>query len=183
MEILQEGINKPLGVAVNINGNVYVANGGASDVTVYNIEGKLVGKLMQDVSGFRFVALGALAIHGSDLFIGLGSGENTVVSYHLDDFVSGSPKPITTIASKLNAGPTGIAFDRAGNVYVSDLYSGNASKYSPTGGESLLVINEGTGFCEGIAVDGIGNLFVANGDPLNKITVYSPEGKLIRTLQ
>ena len=43
------------------------------------------------------------------------------------------------------------------------------------------MINQGTGGCEGIAVDKHGNIYVSN-STLNNITVYNPSGTLINTL-
>ena len=58
----------------------------------------------------------------------------------------------------VNTGPTGIAFNSQGNVYISELYSGTAVKYGPRGGKPLLVSSQGTGGCEGIAVDESANI-------------------------
>ena len=52
---------------------------------------------------------------------------------------------------------------------------------SMNGKRPVLVINQGTGGCEGIAVDKSGNIYVSN-STLNNITVYNPSGELINTL-
>ena len=44
-----------------------------------------------------------------------------------------------------------------------------------SGSTPTLVINQGTGGCEGIAVDSSGNIYVSNSS-LNNITVYAPTG-------
>ena len=92
-------------------------------------------------------------------------------------------KEITVYNDGVNTGPTGIAFDASGNVYISEFYSGTAVKYAPGNGATpLMVLSQGTASCEGIAVDKAGNIYVSNSG-LNTITVYSPAGGApIRTL-
>ena len=85
-----------------------------------------------------------------------------MISYNVGEFLTDDPAEITVYNDNVNTGPTGIAFDSQGNVYISELYSGTAVKYGPTGGSPLLVINQGTGGCEGIAVDQNGNIYVSN---------------------
>ena len=173
----------PLGIAVDAYGDVFVAENSANDIKCFNVEGELVSTLSKDNSGRFFRAPGALAISAQDLYVGTGPtvGENDVTSYNVGEFLTRNPKEIATYTDLVNTGPTGIAFDSAGNVYISDFYSGTATKYSPSG-ELLLVIDNQTGSCEGIAVSGNGNIAVAN-QFSSTITIYSPDGTLLHTLR
>lgn len=174
---------KPLGVAVDAYGDIYIANNAKNNILVLNVGFSLVETLTGDKSGFNFSSPGALAIHGRNLYAGFGpgSGENAVISYNVGEFLTDDPAEITVYNDNVNTGPTGIAFDSQNNVYISELYSGTAVKYGPKGGSPLLVINQGTGGCEGIAVDKHDNIYVSN-STLNNITVYNPSGTLINTL-
>jgi sugar lactone lactonase YvrE len=178
---ITQHVDRPLGVVVDAYGDVFVANNATETVTVYNVDGILLGTLRRDVDGRHFSAPGALAIGGTDLFVGTGptSGPNYVTAYNVGEFLTLNPREMGTIGRQIS-GPTGVAFDRLGNVYVSDFYSGTATKYD-AGGTLLLTIHDGTQNCEGIALDRRGNIYVSN-EFLNTITVYDPSGKLINTI-
>ena len=179
---ISQKISKPLGVAVDAYGDVYVANNGNNTISVYDVNGNVVGTLSQDSSARTFSAPGALAIHGRSIYVGTGptAGPNYVTSYNVGQLLTLHPPELDTYTDTVNTGPTGVAFDHAGNVYISDFYSGTATKYSEDG-KLLLVINNQTSHCEGIALDKAGNIYVANA-PANTITVYDPNGNLINTL-
>jgi DNA-binding beta-propeller fold protein YncE len=175
----------PLGVAVDAYGDTYIANNQANDIVALNVGfGRLVETLTQDKSGFPFTSSGALAINGRNLYAGFGSGdsEDAVISYNVGEFLTHDPKEITLYNDNVNTGPTGIAFDSQGNVYISCLYSGTAVKYKlGKGSKPVLVISQAIGGPEGIAVDTSGKIYVSNSS-YDDITVYNSSGKLINTL-
>ena len=181
--ISSSAISRPLALAVDTYGDVYVGNNSANNVIALNIAGGLVETLTADNSGFQFSAPGALAIFGKNIYAGFGGGgKNAVISYNVGEFLTHDPQEVTEYNDNVNTGPTGVAFDSEGNVYISEYYSGTAVKYAPGRGRTpLLVINQGTGGCEGIALDKSGNIYVSNSS-LNNITVYNPSGTLINTL-
>jgi streptogramin lyase len=182
---IPSSVTRSLGAAVDAYGDVYVAGNETNNIVALNIGGGLVENLTQDKSGFPFTAPGTLVIHGQNLYAGLGSGDSpdAVISYNVGEFLTDDPKEITVYNDGVNTGPTQVAFDSKGNVYISEYYSGTAVKYAPGKGKTpTLVINQGTSTCEGVALDKSGNIYVAN-SALNNITVYSPSGGApIRTL-
>jgi len=180
--ITNSAINKPLGVAVDGYGDVYVGNNQANTVIAINVSGGLVETLGQDKSGFQFVAPGAITIHGPKIYAGFGPGfgENAVISYNVGEFLTRDPQENTVYTDTVNTGPTGIAFDAQENVYIADFYSETWVKYSPDG-KLLLVVKHGVLTPEGIALDSSGNVYVSN-ENLNNITVYNSSGTLINTL-
>lgn len=70
-------------------------------------------------------------------------------------------------------GPTGIAFDGAGNLYVANWNSGTIEKFDSSGNASLFA--SGLSNPSGLAVDSAGNLYAANygGTTVEK---FSPSG-------
>lgn len=175
-----------MALAVDAYGDVYIGNNSQNTVTALNIDNGLIETLSQDNSGFQFTAPGVMTISGKNIYAGFGPdfGDNAVISYNVGEFLTNNPKEITVYNDNVNTGPTGIAFDVVGNVYISEYTSGTAVKYSRSNGQTpVLVISQGTGGCEGIAVDKAGNIYVSN-SPLNDITVYRPWGGApIRTLR
>jgi len=178
---IAQHLHSPLGVAVDAYGDVFAANNGSNTISVFNVDGIYVWGLHQDFDGRLFSAPGALAIGGTDLFVGTGptAGSNFVTAYNVGEFLTLRPRQKTTFSSQMS-GPTGIAFDRRGNVYVSDFYSSMATKYN-SAGQVLLTISNGIEHPEGVAVDARGNIYVSS--PFaNTVTVYDSSGNLIHTI-
>jgi sugar lactone lactonase YvrE len=178
---IAQHLHSPLGVAVDAYGDVFAANNGSNTIAVFNVDGIYIWGLHQDFDGRQFSAPGALAIGGSNLFVGTGptAGSNFVTAYNVGEFLTLRPRQKATFSNQMS-GPTGIAFDRSGNVYVSDFYSSMATKYNPAG-QVLLTISNGIEHPEGIAVDAGGNIYVSS--PFaNTITVYDSSGNLIHTI-
>jgi hypothetical protein len=71
----------------------------------------------------------------------------------------GNVTPFFTSATATLAGPSGLAFDTVGNLYVSQYNAGIVTRIT-TGGVATNVAT-GLGNAWGLAVDGAGNLFVA----------------------
>lgn len=115
-------------------------------------------------SGFLFagaVMLAAGNAPAQNLFVA-GSGYDGNI-YEIAP--GGSP---TTYAEN-QAGPSGLAFDHSGNLFVTDTTGGNIFEFTPGGSESTFA--SGLSQMEGgIAIDGAGNLFVTSGTDILKFT-------------
>jgi sugar lactone lactonase YvrE len=129
---LPAGASNPEGIAADVNGDIYVTGfdatntSGEGQLNVFDGDGRLIRSLR--VSGSTSALLG-LAFHPQThklLVIDFGGGKvldvdpNTGQSTVFSDIPGGG----------LNA----LAFDRAGNVYVSDSFRGIIWKTPPTGG-------------------------------------------------
>jgi DNA-binding beta-propeller fold protein YncE len=111
-------VTQPEGATVDAYGDVYVAGNTSGNIVALNIGGGLVENLTQDNSGFPFTAPAVLAINGQDIYAGFGSSfsKDAVISYNVGEFLTGDPQEITVYNDNVNTGPTGIAFDPAGNI-------------------------------------------------------------------
>jgi len=143
------GLHVPLGIAVDSNASIFVAENASSDIAVYNSSGQKLGTKTVDASGHQFTAPGALAISGSYLYVGTQDG--SVHAYLIANFLQSlggcvsipklgnscwpafDPSEAASYWDGASTGPTGIAFDAKGDVYVSYYYSSDLVKYSPSG--------------------------------------------------
>ncbi len=155
-------LKKPEGTAVDAAGNIYVADTGNDRV-------------------LRLSAAGAVTLELGGVRDGEGDG---------DDHYSVAPSTGTFKR------PAGVAADGAGNVYVADTGNGRVQKFGADGAFLLAIAlppaetreadepgdeAEG-GKPEGIAVDGAGNIYVADGRGRRALK-YGPDGTLAAVLK
>jgi N-acetylneuraminic acid mutarotase len=150
-------LNGPYGVAVDGNGNIYVADTNNSRVV---LETPSQGGYSQTVlfsSGLKTPR--GVALDGSGNVYIADWDNNTVFKETLS---SGSYTQ-STVRSGLN-NPWAVAVDAGGNVYIADSFASAVLQETPSaGGYSETVIRpSGIGLISGIAVDANGNIFVSD---------------------
>jgi hypothetical protein len=168
---LISGISRPLGVAVDATGKVYVANNSANEISVY--VPKTPGSpsagfaapsvLTADSTGDEFLApgviyesnLSSLLGSGNDyVLVGLGpSGAPNSVILYKAPFTS-APAPLydltSSACSTMPSGPTGIALyadtvdPMVSVIYVTSYYNGNVTQYPATSLVAGLTLGGGT---------------------------------------
>ena len=157
------GMCVPTGVALDKNGNIFVASplSGGATVGVFEFQA-LPGSVYPGtfVSGWSSGGSNPLpgaAVDGSgNFFIATGVGVMEVPSPNYD-----SAFPIGGWGTFNN--PSGLAVDKYGNIYVADT-GNNEVKVILAAGGYTTVNTLGGGFYQpqGVAVDGSGNVFVAD---------------------
>src|SRR5579871_3332007 len=151
-------LSTPEGVAVDSAGNVYVANNGSSGGSPLSIT-KIApdGTATTFASGFTGGAgpIGLAFDSSGNLYAAVPNPGMDMNGHPLGEVVKITPAGTTTggtpFATGLNS-PFGLAFDKAGNLYVSDISADTISKVSPDG-STVSLFASGFSTPEGLAVD------------------------------
>jgi len=193
--VAQSGLCNPTGVAVDSNGNIYVTNiGNASapsySVTVYpaGTTGNTTPSAIIGGSSTGLVNPSAIAVDGNGNIYVANNGSNVdgidaVTVYPAGS--NGNVAPSATISGSNTGldGPSGIAVDSSGNIYVANWDSSTVTIYpaSSTGNvtPSATIRGYATGLNDpsSITVDGSGKIYVTNQGSLNggsdSVTIYT----------
>ena len=189
----------PLGVAVDANGNVYVADAGNNLIRLVK-----PGGIVSTFAGiFNTGSSNNLSPFNNPSGIAIAPGGNLIVANYLDDNIlqvtpSGTVTPIAgrdTVQGSTNGPalsatfyyPNSVATDQFGNTYVSDGVNNLIRKIDAAGNVSTLAGSGAAGAIDstgvnasfngpaGLAVDGYGNVYVADSNN-NEIRKITPSG-------
>ncbi|HET9680497.1 MAG TPA: NHL repeat-containing protein [Candidatus Limnocylindrales bacterium] len=173
------GATGPMGVASSPDGTrVYVAQtGGDKTVVIFDGSGNRIGIAQPPAAttGDEHVPVWmALDPLTSDLYV---SDRPTGAVYQYDR--DGSYMRTVQLAVPIPGWqPMGLAFDAAGNLYVADL-AGATPRVEEFDRSMNLVrtfgASDNLSFANGVAVDGKGNVYVADSDN-GRVLVYRPDG-------
>ena len=149
------GLNYPISVAIDPNGTTWVVDYGNSHVTLLNSAGASVsGPAGYTTPLFAFPVV-----------VALDGNHNGWIGNQSDVTVTKvAPDGSSFQNFSCCLGASGIAIDQSNNVWVANFYGNSTSLLTNTGGivsvgyTGLNSINHP----QGIAVDGIGNVFLAN---------------------
>ena len=146
---------RPVALATDASGNVFVASGGTGPV-VYEVTAD--GTVIPLVTGDAISANG-IAVDGSDNLYITDAVHNTVVEV----LAAGGYATMKTLGTGFNL-PSGIAVDAGGNVFVADT-GNNAVKEILAASDYASIQTLGTGFDmpSGVALDASDNVYVADG--------------------
>jgi hypothetical protein len=147
-------LRAPAGVAVDSNGDVYIADTGNAEVekvtasralsivagtgtTALPVPGTATASPLDTPTGVAVDAAGNVYIADSTAHEILKLAPAGTLSIFAGNGTTGLPTPGTATASPLDA-PTGIAVDSAGNVYIADAAANEIEKVTGSGDLSLF---------------------------------------------
>ncbi len=146
------GLRGPDGVAVDANGNVYIADNNNNAIDRWDPTTQQVTPLVS--SGLSLP--GGLAVDAAGNVYIADGGDNTV-----KEWVAATQQLITLVSTGLS-GPYAVAVDGAGNVYIADTFD-NAIKEWVAGTKQVIpLVSSGLAIPEGVAVDQLGNVYIAD---------------------
>jgi hypothetical protein len=156
------GLSSPAGLALDANGNAWVANASGNSVT----ELSSTGSLLTGAGGYT----GASSIYGAQGIAVDRSGNVWVADTLLDAVVEvsvsgGAIQTSNSFTSGGLNGPIALAIDSQNNVWVSNFDGGSVTELSSVGavvGAGPLTANGLLQSPVGIAIDGAGNVWVAD---------------------
>jgi streptogramin lyase len=187
--------NDPTGVAIDVNGNLYVADSGNHRIrkitpagTVSTIVGSTQGYADGTGTAAKFNYPTGIIIDASGNLLVADSGNNRIRKITPSGIVTtfvGSTQGYadgTGVAAQFNT-PYSICKDTSGNLYITDANNNRIRKITPTGLVTTLAGStqgdtDGTGvtaqfnYPTGIAIDETDNLYIAdsNNNAIKKIT-------------
>jgi hypothetical protein len=179
--IFASGLYKPLDLAVDSAGNVFVMD--------YMIVG---GVQATNVAIFKITPNGTVTIFASSLSYASSLAVDKAGNLFVADYDNGTIyqyKPSgsrATFATGLYH-PVGLAFDSMGNLFVADnsvgnLYQGSIYKYSPNGSRVVIAVLVPGDRPADLALDSIGNLYMADsGGNVYKYGISGPLRRYVRT--
>ena len=185
-------LEKPNGIAVNPDGNLYVLDSGNSRVEQFSPDGKYVSQFGTSGKGPGQLKKPAAMTLDSDGNVWIADTTN----HRIEEF-GPEGQYLTSFGTKAEVGnPEAIAVDKQGDVWVADAYYSKVLEftygYHQGAEEPGYFLNRklGTGTPgsgpeqfqnpTGVAVDGKGDVYVSDTGN-SRIVEYGPEGELLRS--
>lgn len=119
--ITNAAIQEPIGLAVDGQGNLYVADGISNSVVVYDAPGAPGGDVApsRTIASYAFQGIGGICIYNDDLFSVTLSGADLLMFANASD-LHGQVTPVNSVSVPFSDSLKGVAVDSAGNVFVTD---------------------------------------------------------------
>lgn len=160
------GLNSPSGLAFDTSGNLFEADE-SGNIFEWAGAGTNMTTFASGLNNPAFMAIDAWG----DVFVNLNGGQ-------IDEF-NPAGALVNTIPGITSSGMSGMAFDKAGNLYVATINGGGQgagfiAKITPDGVQSTYAA--GLNYPVGIAFNAAGDLFVCNGNLNGTITKIEPNG-------
>jgi hypothetical protein len=170
----------PTGLAVDASGSVYVGDNGNGVIRRISPDGTVA--TLGGNSPTRFKGVGGVGIDSSGNVYVADYANHAIHMISANGVIStlaGSPGSSGSVdgvgGAARFASPQGLAVNGKGEVFVTDVLNGKIRKVSPSGVVTTLA---GSAWGAALAVDGDGNLLVAEGRAIRRITEGGPSAVL-----
>ena len=150
--LVSTGLNNPEGVAVDAEGNVYIADTGDNAVKEWNAATQTVSTLVS--SGLSSPQGVAVDISGN-VYIA-DTGDNAIKEWNA------ATQTVITLVSTGLSSPQGVAVDGAGNVYIADTGDNAIKEWNAATQTVITIVSSGLNSPEGVAVDAANNVYIAD---------------------
>jgi|CXWL01.1.fsa_nt_gi DNA-binding beta-propeller fold protein YncE len=194
MAIGQQGVddgefNSPTGVALDKDGNIYVADTDNQSIQKFDKDGKFLSRWGGDpgaTEGDFYYPRGLATNAEGDVFVA-DSGNNRIQKFDSNGQVMQAWGKFGFAWRGADLGkfdvPWGVGTDRQGNIYVADTSNARIQKFSPDGTPLLKWGRDGSFdgaffFPRGVAVDYVGNIYVAD-EGNNRIQKFDSRGSFL----
>ena len=169
--LVSSGLRLPQGVAVDSQGNVYIADTGGNTLMEWNISTNSVSVLIS--SGLNAPTGVAVDSYGN---VYIADTKNNAIK----EWIAATGAVIPLVDSGLKA-PLGIAVDNQGNVYFSDSAHNAIKEWVASSATVTTLVSSGLDSPDGVAVDAEGNVFFADRDN-NAIKEWSATNNAVTAL-
>ena len=182
-------LNSPTGIALDKDGNIYVADTDNHSIQKFDRTGKFLARWGGEPSSQegQFYYPRGLAIGPDDAVYVADSGNNRVQKFDLEGNAQKAWGKFGFAWRGADMGrfdvPWGITTDQDGNVYVSDTSNARIQKFQADGQPLLKWGRDGSFdgaffFPRGVAVDFVGNIYVAD-ESNNRIQKFDTRGSFL----
>ncbi|GAC1655330.1 MAG: hypothetical protein NVS9B12_06370 [Vulcanimicrobiaceae bacterium] len=165
VQTITQGVSAPAGIYVGAHGTLYVANQTGS-VTEYS-PGSLTPS--RTITAGLFAPQSVIADAHEVLYVSNRNSGNTPGS--IQEYLKAQTTPVKTVTGQPIQGPSQMAIDAGGNIFVSDNSTG--AYYLPYGAAAPQALNLAIGGSSGIAIDPqSGTLFVSTVSSIQKFRPF-----------
>jgi len=180
-----DNMHRPVGLALDADENLYVAEQETKAVSVYDRNGSML-RLITDDSIERPAGVAVDRKNGKLYVVDTGhqeSKEHTVKIFDLDGNLLGHLGEGRGGYPGQFLFPTYVAVDPHGNVYVSDTLNSRVQKFDPDGNYLMSFGGRGNAWGmfdkpKGVALDSFGNVYVADSGWSN-VQIFNPAGEIL----
>ncbi len=149
--VVSSGLQAPRGMAIDAQGNVYIADSLNNAIEVLNATSHTITTLVSGLNRPSGVAVDRLG----NVYIA-DTNNNAIKKW------TASSQTVTTLASVGLSLPVGIAVDSSGNVYFSDSGNNSLKEWLAVSATVTTLVSSTMRTPLGIALDAFGNIYVAD---------------------